>query len=83
MDVKHAYKKIFLSKDGFSLINEIVKKTWNNKNVPEILKAYTIVIVNSLLNPKILSIEISQATIKTSLAKYLVISLLYHSEFII
>jgi hypothetical protein len=73
---KGAYRTLFLERnDQPSQMDQIIRKTWckNYMEISEILVAYAITVVENLLDPKILSVEISQSRIKSRLSKTLVI----------
>jgi len=77
---KGAYRTLFLERDDQpSQMDQIIKKTWSkNLEITDVLAAYAITVVENLLNPKILSVEISQSQVKSRLLKNLVIFIIYY-----
>src|SRR5581483_2107465 len=74
--VKKCYKLLFKKtndEDPETYMTKIINKIWKHKkDVPKIQIAYAISVCETILNPKILRIQISEQFVKPKILKYLV-----------
>jgi hypothetical protein len=74
--VKKCYKLLFKKTnddDSETHMTKIINKIWKNKkDAPKVQIAYAISVCETILNPKILRIQISEQSVKPKILKYLV-----------